>query len=162
MTSYRVLFVCMGNICRSPAAECVFRHYVAQTDLDGRVLADSAGTIGYHEGDPPDARMQRELRQRSIQVSGRARAVTKGDFQEFDLILAMDEQNLENLRNLGGAAATPDRLRLFGDFCQQHPGTEVPDPYYGGSDGFAHVVDMLEDGMPQLLAHIRESLEKRG
>lgn len=162
MSSYRVLFVCMGNICRSPAAECVFRHRLAQTDLDGRVRADSAGTIGYHEGDPPDSRMQRELRGRSIPVTGRARAVTKRDFQDFDLILAMDEENLENLRNLGGAAATAGRLRLFGEFCPRYPGAEIPDPYYGGADGFSQVVDMLEDGMPQLLAYIRERLEKRG
>ncbi len=119
------------------------------------VELDSAGTIGMHAGNPPDSRMAATLRARGIRVFGQARQVRKQDLAAFDLILAMDQDNLAYLRQLDGSEDYRDKVRLFGDFCRNSPGAEVPDPYYGGEAGFQQVADMLEDGCEQLLRHIQ-------
>ncbi|OIR10822.1 Low molecular weight protein-tyrosine-phosphatase YfkJ [mine drainage metagenome] len=152
----RILFCCMGNICRSPTAEAVFRHHVAQAGLTEHFLIDSAGTHDYHIGDPPDARTQRAARQRGYDMSTlRGRQVEAVDFARFDYVLAMDEANLDILRRLRPSDAR-SHLGLFLEFAQHHAEREVPDPYYGGSDGFERVLDMVEDAANGLLLHVRQ------
>lgn len=158
--AFRVLFVCMGNICRSPAAECVFAHQLRQAELADVVDCDSAGTIGYHAGNPPDPRMRRALQARLIPVNGAARPVTEADLAQFDLILAMDRANLEDLRKLDTTGQYAQNIRLFGEFCRKTPDADVPDPYYGGEDGFETVLDMLEDGVGEVLSFIEQELQK--
>lgn len=152
----RILFVCMGNICRSPAGECVFRHFVRAAGKAAAIDVDSAGTIGYHTGEPPDARMIDAARRRGYKMTGAARQVRREDFDEFDVIIAMDRQNLRDLR---AQAPTPEKaakLHLLTEF-QPAAGSrvdDVPDPYYGGPEGFETVLDMIEAACPALLAHL--------
>ncbi|WP_029009440.1 low molecular weight protein-tyrosine-phosphatase [Azospirillum halopraeferens] len=151
----KVLFVCTGNICRSPTAEGVFRHLVREAGLDGRIATDSAGTTDYHAGEPPDPRSRSAARRRGVDLSDlRARAVTEQDFHTFDYVLAMDRGHLARLRHLApdGAAAT---VRLFLDYAPEAPRREVPDPYYGQGDHFTEVLDLVEAGARGLLDHIR-------
>lgn len=142
----RVLFVCMGNICRSPAGEGVLRARLAAAGLANRVTVDSAGTIGYHAGSPPDRRMRAAASRRGYDLDSRARQVTAADLDRFDLILTMDEDNRRDVLALARDDRQRARVRAFCEFCQTHAETEVPDPYYGGDQGFEHVLDLLEDG----------------
>jgi protein-tyrosine phosphatase len=148
----RVLFVCLGNICRSPTAEAVFRDLLSRQAADLEIEVDSAGTHGYHAGSPPDARAVAAARRRGIDMSQmRARVIEEGDFERFDLVLAMDEQNYRRLRKL----APPQhagRVRLFLDYAPQLERRDVPDPYYGGSTGFEDVLDLIEEAARGLLA----------
>ena len=147
----------MGNICRSPTAEAVFKHYVAQADLKNVILSDSAGTHDYHIGDPPDPRAREAARRRNYDLESlRARRVTVEDFTSFDLVLAMDEHNLNLLRR----RCPPEhahKLRLFMEFGKSGV-REVPDPYYGGPQGFESVLDLVENAAQGLLRHIRNHL----
>ncbi len=156
--SFRILFVCMGNICRSPAGECVMRHLLRDDPLRELVECDSAGTLGYHTGESPDPRMSQALRDRGITVLGRARQVSQDDLEKFDLILAMDRDNLRYLHDLDAQGKYRDKMGLFGSYCQKTPGAEVPDPYYGGAEGFERVLDMLEDGCSQLMGKLRTAV----
>ncbi|WP_309382287.1 low molecular weight protein-tyrosine-phosphatase [Cerasicoccus frondis] len=151
----RILFLCMGNICRSPAAHCVFQHLVDNEGLGDHYHIDSAGTLGYHEGDPPDHRMQQAMRRRNIPVIGHSRPISRRDLKEFDLILAMDKDNLSGARQLATNEAESVKIKLFTSFCTEHKHPEVPDPYYGGPHGFEHVLDMVEDGCAGLLLATR-------
>jgi protein-tyrosine phosphatase len=154
----RVLFVCLGNICRSPTAEAVFRHQVRAAGLEQRVHIDSAGTSDYHEGYPPDDRARAAAGRRGYDMKGlRARRVSVEDFREFHYLLAMDRSNLADLRRLAPREHA-HKARLFMEFSGAYPGHEVPDPYYGGAQGFERVLDMLEDAAQGLLADIRERL----
>jgi protein-tyrosine phosphatase len=150
----RVLFVCMGNICRSPTAEGVFRKLVAERAPELDVLIDSAGTHAYHTGEAPDPRARRAAERRGVDLTGlRARQVTGRDFEQFELVLAMDEQNLAHLI----AACPPDyrdRVRLLLEFAPRIERRDVPDPYYGGSTGFEHVLDLVEEASVGLLEHL--------
>jgi protein-tyrosine phosphatase len=141
----RILFVCMGNICRSPTAEGVMRHLLAERGLGGEIEVQSAGTGGWHAGDPPDARATAAARERGIALDGAARQVTAEDFDEFDVLVAMDRDNLANLRAIA-PAGTEHKLRLLLD-----EGRDVPDPYYGGPGGFEDVLDLVESGCARLL-----------
>jgi protein-tyrosine phosphatase len=150
----RVLFVCMGNICRSPTAEGVFRKLVAERAPDLDIEIDSAGTHGYHEGAPPDPRARRAAERRGVDLASlRARRVVATDFSYFELVLAMDEQNLQHLLE-DCPAEYRDRVRLFLDFAPHLERREVPDPYYGGSSGFEHVLDLVEQASSGLLEHL--------
>lgn len=150
----RVLFVCMGNICRSPTAEGVFRHLVGQQGLAAKIIIDSAGTHDYHIGDPPDARSQAAAARRGYDLSGlRARQVARDDFTTFDYILAMDEANLGLLRRQCPQDYR-DRLKLFLEFADDGALREVPDPYYGGAQGFERVLDLVEQAARGLLREI--------
>lgn len=150
----RVLFVCTGNICRSPTAEGVFRALLTAEGLDGQVDVESAGTHGYHIGEPPDARSQEAALRRGIDLSGhRARRTRPSDFTDFDYVLAMDDSNLDAL---GRAPADGAEVGLFLDFAPKLNEREVPDPYYGGASGFEHVLDLVEAASAGLLAAIRE------
>ncbi|HSP42362.1 MAG TPA: low molecular weight protein-tyrosine-phosphatase [Luteolibacter sp.] len=153
----RVLFVCMGNICRSPAAEVVFRSMITEAGLEHRIEIDSAGTIGYHSGNPPDRRMSATLKARGYHPHGSARQVRLADFDEFDLILPMDDENEADLRSMARDARRAE-IRPFSSFCSDNPLGHVPDPYYGGGKGFEHVADIVEDGCRGLLEHLRGRL----
>jgi protein-tyrosine phosphatase len=152
----RVLFVCMGNICRSPTAHGVFEELAAREGLADRVQVSSAGTVGHHEGDPPDERTQEHALKRGFDLSHlRARKVTPAMIAEADLVLAMDRNNLAVLEGLAPAAER-HKLKLFLDFAPAQPTREVPDPYYGGPAGFEEVLDLVEAASRGLLAHVRE------
>lgn len=153
---YRLLFVCLGNICRSPAAENIMNHLIAQANLTGHITCDSAGTSSYHIGSPPDRRMAAAATQRHISMQGSARQFTKADFEAFDLILAMDRDNYAGICSLDPAGTYREKVRLMCDFCTHHSAREVPDPYYGGPEGFNQVIDLLLDACTGLLNHIVE------
>jgi protein-tyrosine phosphatase len=152
----KILFVCLGNICRSPTAEAVFREVLKRDAPDLDIQIDSAGTGGYHIGEPPDARAQTAARRRGYDMSAlRARQVQTDDFQHFDLILAMDEDNLAVLQDRAPATAR-DRVRLFLEFAPHADRVDVPDPYYGGANGFEEVLDLVEAASVGLIRHLRE------
>ena len=147
----RVLMVCLGNICRSPTAEAVLRQRLRAGGLQDRVEVDSAGTGSWHVGNPPDARSQRHALRRGYDLSGqRARRVTEADFERFDLLLAMDEDNLADLARMKPAGARAE-LRLFA-------AADVPDPYTGGEQGFEQVLDIVERASDALVAELRARL----
>ncbi len=154
----KVLFVCMGNICRSPTAEGVFRRVAEEARMLESLNIDSAGTHDYHVGKPPDTRAQAAARGRGYDLSSlRARQVSRADFEEFDYVLAMDSDNLRNLERLCPRELR-DKLHLFLDFSARYRGMEVPDPYYGGARGFELVLDMVEDASRGLLERVRADL----
>jgi protein-tyrosine phosphatase len=157
---FGVLFVCMGNICRSPTAEGVFRRTVAAESLDIALDIDSAGTHAYHIGDPPDPRARRAAETRGVDLSRkRARRVAVEDFARFDLVLAMDELNRAALMELCPPEYR-ERVRLFLEFAPQVGRLDVPDPYYGGSNGFEYVLDLAEEASLGLLEHVRLALKR--
>jgi protein-tyrosine phosphatase len=153
----RILFVCMGNICRSPTAEGVMRHLLAEERLEDVIELDSAGTGGWHAGDPPDRRATAAARARGIALDGAARQVRPDDFEEFDLILAADRENVAALRAIA-PAGTEGKVRLLREFdphSEGAPDLDVPDPYYGGERGFEDVLDLVEAACRGLLAQVR-------
>ena len=155
----RLLFVCLGNICRSPAAENIFRQLVRQEGLSDRITCDSAGILSLHTGKKPDARMTSVLRKRGYEVAGSARGVERADFGTHDLIVAMDRQNRQDLLALAGTAEERDKVRMLTDFCRDHDHDAVPDPYYGGIEGFELVADLIEDGTRGLLTQAIRALD---
>jgi protein-tyrosine phosphatase len=163
MTSVRLLFVCLGNICRSPSAEAVMRKAVWDAGLSEHVSLDSAGTGSWHVGHPPDDRAREAARARGIDVDGTARQVLPDDFDRFDLILAMDRSNLADLTRMAPDDQARAKLRLLREF-QQPPSTaageglDVPDPYYGGPGGFDQVLDLLEASCAGLLEEVKRML----
>ncbi|AGW89465.1 MULTISPECIES: low molecular weight protein-tyrosine-phosphatase [Cupriavidus] len=158
MKKYAILMCCMGNICRSPTAEGVLRAKLAAAGLEPMVELDSAGTHEYHLGRAPDPRTQRHALTRGYDLSAlRARKVGLPDFDRFDLILAMDRENLAGLTRLRPDAA--DRVRLLMSFATRHDADEVPDPYYGEGDGFERVLDYIEDACDGLVEVLRQRLQ---
>jgi protein-tyrosine phosphatase len=153
-----VLFVCMGNICRSPTAEGVFRHLVTEAGLDESIDIDSAGTHAYHVGNPPDRRARAAAERRGISLESiRARRVQPDDYERFSYIIAMDQDNLAILDEQADEGHR-DKLRLFLEFSSG-PEQEVPDPYYGGPTGFERVLDLVEDASRGLLEELRGSMK---
>jgi protein-tyrosine phosphatase len=157
----RVLFVCMGNICRSPLAQGVFEDVARREGLDEEIFVDSAGTGNWHAGSPPDERAQRSASLRGLDLSAqRARQISRDDCDNFDYILTMDEENYRMVSSLCRGSAV---VRPFLDFATNSPEREVPDPYYGGPDGFERVLDLVEEASEGLLEDIRERhLSRRG
>jgi len=162
--SYKLLFVCLGNICRSPSAENIMNHLIEQSGLSERIICDSAGTSSYHIGSPPDRRMSAAAVEKlGFKLRGQARQFQRSDFQEFDLILAMDRENYHNILQLDSTGEYEQKVHLMCDFCYQYSLKEVPDPYYGGPEGFNQVIDLLMDACGGLLEHITsEKPELRG
>ncbi len=159
MKKYAILMCCMGNICRSPTAEGVLRAKLQSAGLADRIELDSAGTHDYHVGRAPDARSQRHALRRGYDLSAlRARQVGVADFDRFDLVLAMDLDNMAALRRLH-PEVSPDKLRLLMSFATRHRAEEVPDPYYGEGDGFEQVLDYVEDACDGVVAMLRRELE---
>lgn len=152
--AYKLLFVCLGNICRSPSAENIMKHLVNQAGLSKEIICDSAGTSGYHIGSSPDRRMSAAAKLRGIELVGEARQFQRSDFEKFDLILAMDRENYRDILMLDRSRQYEDKIKLMCDFCTRHDLKEVPDPYYGGPEGFNQVIDLLLDACEGLLNYI--------
>ena len=154
---YGVLFICLGNICRSPAAQAVMQAMVDERGLSDRFYIDSAGIGGWHIGDLPDKRMRVHARPRGYELTHRARKVRSADFEDFDLIVGMDASNVDDLCNLAMTLEQQDKVVMMGDYIRQYPNYDhVPDPYYEGSEGFELVLDLLEDACDNLLDRIIE------
>lgn len=157
---YKLLFVCTGNICRSPTSEGVLRHKLGAAGLAEAVQVDSAGTHGYHIGEPPDRRSVHTARKRGYDISTlRARKFSHADFNDFDLILALDSGHLRLLTEQAPPAHHA-RVALFLEYANHPSYTEVPDPYYGDQSGFEHVLDLSERACDSLIQSLRESLPK--
>ena len=146
----RILFVCLGNICRSPSAEGVFRHYVSEQGACDRYDIDSAGLIAHHEGELPDGRMRAHAARRGYELTSRSRPITYEDFFHYDYIIGMDSANRERLLDLAPTAETAQKVSLLTDWADDAPKDHIPDPYYGGAEGFEHVLDLIELCVPQL------------
>ncbi len=156
---YKILFVCLGNICRSPAAEGIMRHMAEREGLGDRLEIDSAGTYAGHRGELPDARMRQAAARRGVTLMHRSRPLCEEDFERFDRIIVMDDMNYENVHRLAPSRELAERIYRMTEFCRRHPHRSyVPDPYYEGREGFELVLDMLEDGCTGLL----ETLKKEG
>lgn len=152
----QVLFVCLGNICRSPLAEGVFRHLVSEAGLEARFVIDSAGTSSYHEGDPPDSRASAVAQARGIQLTGQARQLTRSDLQRFDYVILMDAENRHAAERLARKEAPRAVMHLLREFDSHADGDlDVPDPYYGGPRGFETVHDIVERSCRGLLEQLR-------
>lgn len=149
--TYNILFVCMGNICRSPTGEAVLQHRVDRAGLSRSVFIDSAGTLGFHAGSPADSRMRDSASKRGYDLQSRSRQVKASDFDTFDLILAMDNDNYRDLKSLRPSQDCRATLKRFCDYCQESNVKEVPDPYYGGAQGFETVLDLIEEGCGQIM-----------
>ncbi|MGE0325032.1 MAG: low molecular weight protein-tyrosine-phosphatase [Polyangiaceae bacterium] len=157
MSKVSVCFVCLGNICRSPTAEGVFRHLVAQAGLEQRIHIDSAGTAAYHAGESPDQRSAEHASRRGIRLGGRARQFVAKDFERFDYVLAMDAANYRELERQAKTDTARQRLHYCRDFDPASPkASSVPDPYYGGDAGFEAVLDLCEAACRGLLEHIQQ------
>jgi protein-tyrosine phosphatase len=151
-TARNILFICMGNICRSPMAEGVFLHKLRSCGLDAEYEVDSAGTGGWHAGDPPDPRSDDVARANGVPLVSRARQVTTEDFSRFDLLVCMDEENARNLAAMGCPESKIVQLMAYHE-ASDHD--EVPDPYYGGPDGFQLMYDLIDGALDRLLARMR-------
>jgi len=152
----RVIFVCLGNICRSPSAEAVMNSLIEKKGLSGKIECDSAGTIAYHAGEPADPRMKKHALKRGYNLTSIARKFTAEDFENFDYIIAMDRSNYTDILALDKNAEFVDKISMMTNYCTEHDDDEVPDPYYGGPQGFEHVLDLLEDATAGLLEKIKE------
>ncbi|MBN1926531.1 MAG: low molecular weight phosphotyrosine protein phosphatase [Prolixibacteraceae bacterium] len=156
----RVLFVCMGNICRSPSAEAVFRKLVDDSGLKHAIECDSAGTIGYHSGEPADSRMRKHASKRGYKLDSISRKFNPfTDFDTFDYIIGMDNDNISDLERMARGNHDLEKIYRMTDFSPDHIGRPVPDPYYGGDDGFELVLDLLEDTCEGLLNAIRKETD---
>ena len=147
---YKVLFVCLGNICRSPAAQGIFEHIVRENGMQDRIEADSAGTYGGHRGELPDRRMRTAALYRGFALTHRSRPVSSLDFLDFDLVIAMDDQNYEDLMHLAPSVEATHKIRKMSSFLKTRQISYIPDPYYMGAEGFSLVLDLLEEGCANL------------
>ena len=150
----KILFICMGNICRSPSAEAVMQSIVKQQGLEQEIVCDSAGTFDYHRGKPADARMQKHARLRGYELSSISRPFEDEDFELFDWIITMDEDNYQQIKWFDQSNNYTGKIRRMTDFCSSSQVSEVPDPYYGGDQGFENVLDLLEDACQGLLEFV--------
>lgn len=155
--SYKLLFVCLGNICRSPSAENIMNHLIQEAGLEDKITCDSAGTSGYHIGAAPDRRMSSAASKRGIKLVGKSRKLTPSDLQRFDLILAMDRENYQDILYFDREGKYENKVYLMCHFANHKTDHEVPDPYYGGQDGFDYVIDLLLDSCAGLLDYIISS-----
>lgn len=151
----RILFVCLGNICRSSAAEEIMRTYLKRASMDKEVEVDSAGMIAYHQGEPADARMRSHASRRGYNITHLSRPVRTCDFYDFDLILAMDDRNFDALKEKAPDVETEKKICRMVDYCREKVVDYVPDPYYGGAQGFENVLDILEDACKGLLDELK-------
>ncbi|MDR0891695.1 MAG: low molecular weight phosphotyrosine protein phosphatase [Mediterranea sp.] len=147
----KILFVCLGNICRSPMAEGVMRRLVKEAGREQEFRIDSAGILSYHQGELPDSRMRAHAARRGYQLTHRSRPVRTEDFYDFDLLIGMDDRNIDDLRDRAPSPEEWTKIRRMTDYCARIPATHVPDPYYSGAEGFEYVIDILEDACSELL-----------
>ncbi len=155
MSPKSILFVCMGNICRSPMAEGVFLHILRREKHESDFVVDSAGTISYHAGEMADSRMRMHAARRGYTLESRSRKVTRNDFETFDLIVAMDDANFDALCDMANSVDEKNKIVRMTDYCTKHQATHIPDPYYGGERGFEYVIDLLEDACENLFSQVR-------
>ena len=149
---YKILFVCLGNICRSPSAEAVMKKLVQDAGLDGRIKIDSAGIIGYHAGEKADPRMRSHAARRGYKLDSVSRPVCTDDFYDFDLIIGMDDRNIDDLKDRAPSVEAWKKIHRMTEYCTKFTHADhVPDPYYGGAEGFEYVLDVLEDACAGLL-----------
>ena len=152
--TYKLLFVCLGNICRSPSAENIMNHLIEGANLSDKIVCDSAGTSAYHINSAPDSRMSVAAKIKGIELIGSARKFKPIDFERFDLILAMDRSNYQDIIYYDTKGKYEDKVKMMCAFATQHDDIEVPDPYYGGEEGFNYVIDLLLDSCAGLLDYI--------
>lgn len=157
MKEYKILFVCLGNICRSPAAEGILKRMVREQGLDNKISVDSAGTSGYHDGDLPDHRMRQHGARRGYKFDSRSRRFTSLDFDQFDVVLAMDDSNYHNIMRLAPDLESEKKVYRMVDFSKRFGHDHIPDPYYSGADGFELVLDLLEDACEGLLDKLKKN-----
>jgi protein-tyrosine phosphatase len=153
----KLLFVCMGNICRSPSAEAVMNAYIKNAGLSDKIVCDSAGTIAVHAGESADARMQQHAQKRGYRLTSISRQIESDDYEEFDYIIGMDNENMRNLKMFMPGKSFEPKLSKMTDYCSNTNPGSVPDPYYGGAAGFEQVLDLLEDACDGLLKKIRDA-----
>ena len=151
---YKTLFVCLGNICRSPSAEAVMKKLVQDAGLSDRIKVDSAGIIGYHEGEQADPRMRAHAARRGYKLDSISRPVCTEDFFDFDLIIGMDNRNIDDLKDKAPSPEEWKKIHRMTEYCTRIPADHVPDPYYGGAEGFEYVLDVLEDACAGLLTSL--------
>lgn len=156
MKKYKVLFVCLGNVCRSPAAEGILKKMANERGLDGQIMIDSAGTSGYHNGDLPDYRMRKHGSKRGYNFDSLSRKFIANDLDLFDIIIAMDDSNYHNILALAPDLESEKKVYRMVDFSQKHMHDHIPDPYYSGADGFELVLDLLEDACEGLINKIEK------
>ena len=156
---YKILFVCLGNICRSPSAHGIMESLIDKNNLSDHFLIDSAGTYAGHSGELPDSRMRAHASKRGYKLTHRSRPVSSQDFEEFDMIIAMDDSNYNNLKRLAPDLESEAKIYRMLDYSQSLDYDHVPDPYYSGAEGFEIVLDLLEDACGNLLKELREDLE---
>jgi len=154
----KILFVCLGNICRSPAAEGIMDSLLKREHYDNRIYCDSAGTYGGHSGQRADRRMREHAAMRGYNLTSISRQFVYSDFDEFDMIIAMDDSNISDIKRVDQSGKYSEKIFKMTDFCTEHSAFEVPDPYYGGYSGFENVIDILEDSSEGLLEHIKKEL----
>lgn len=157
MKEYKILFVCLGNICRSPAAEGILKRMVREQRLEDKISVDSAGTSGYHNGDLPDHRMRQHGARRGYKFDSLSRRFTSRDFDRFDVILAMDDSNYHNIMRLAPDLESEKKVYRMVDFSNRFGHDHIPDPYYSGADGFELVLDLLEDACEGLLDKLKKN-----
>ncbi len=157
---FEICFVCLGNICRSPLAEGVFQALINEKSLENQIIIHSAGTGNWHVSASPDARMKATARKKGVQLTSRAQQIQAGDIRRFDLVLAMDRSNLEAMETLCSPEMAAKKLRLFRSFDPEADGDlDVPDPYYGGDDGFEHVFQIVHRTCPPILEYVKSQME---
>ena len=152
----KILFVCLGNICRSSTAEEVMRTLIKKEGLEKEIEVDSAGILSVHRGELPDSRMRMHAARRGYELVHRSRPVTTDDFFDFDWIIGMDDRNIQDLKEKTPDVASEQKIRRMVEFCQQKVVDYVPDPYYGGAQGFENVLDILEDACVGLLEELKK------
>lgn len=157
---YRICFVCLGNICRSPTAEGIFQHLVNERGLQSYFYIDSAGTSAFHIGEPANSKSQWVANQKGVKLNSKARRFEKVDLNEFDLILAMDHENLKNIKHLDGNNTHSGKIKLLREYDPLPEDKAVPDPYYGGMNGFQRVFDVIKRSSEALLDELEEWIEK--
>lgn len=156
----KILFVCMGNICRSPAAEGIMKQKIKAEGLDKEILVDSAGTLDYHVGELPDERMRKHASERGYDLNSRGRHFNPDeDFEKFDMIITMDDENYDYVNRKDKRNKYSDKVHKLVEFSSDKSLTEVPDPYYGGNKGFINVLNILEDATDNLLAKLKSEIE---
>ena len=154
----KILFVCVGNICRSSSAEEVMRTFIKRASLEDKIEVDSAGILNYHQGELPDSRMRMHASRRGYELTHRSRPVCTQDFFEFDMLIGMDDRNIQDLKDRAPSIEAEHKIHRMTDFCRVKQVDYVPDPYYGGASGFENVLDILEDACEGLLQEIRKEL----
>jgi len=157
----KILFVCLGNICRSPSAEAVMKSVIKREGMENEVEVDSAGILAWHSGEPADRRMQSHAAERGYDLTSISRQIKPADFEKFDVIIGMDYENIRDLRALDSANKYSNKLHMMTGFCRSIPADTVPDPYYGGASGFENVLDILEDACEGIMDRLKSQKKEK-